>query len=108
MAFIALKPMNVGEREVAPGDLVPDAASWPNLASIARTGFLAYVTDGQEQQFVERLCRGEAPQELAPGVELAHLVHAARRLQGTIPPALTMQSPVKSPPTAPFRKRKDA
>jgi hypothetical protein len=102
MGFIALKPMNIDSREVAPGDLLPDAASWPNLASIARTGFLAYVTDGQEQLFLERLCRGELPQELAPGVDMAHLVHAARRLQGTVP-ALLLKTP-----SAPPRKRKDA
>ena len=82
--YLALQNMEVASgRQVRPGDAVPEATTWPNLRSWINRGFVAFVTDGQEDAFRDALRRdapGEA-QQYAPQSNPNHIMGAARRLQ---------------------------
>lgn len=88
MAIVALKPVRVGTEERPPGTLVPEAPTWRNYHRVVKAGFVGYVEDRDVEAFVQRLCKGDLPTELAPAIPMAHLISAMRRLRGTEPPKL--------------------
>jgi hypothetical protein len=38
--YVARKSMQIGSRKIKPGDLVPEAGSWPRVESWVRAGYL--------------------------------------------------------------------
>jgi hypothetical protein len=82
MAIIALRPLLVGNRTCATCEAVPEAASWPNFASVASAGSVGVIDDAQLPEFARRLYAGELPTELAPGIPAAHVLAAMRRVRG--------------------------
>lgn len=41
--YVARKPMTLGVKKIKPGDLVPEAASWPRVEAWVRSGYIDVV-----------------------------------------------------------------
>ena len=67
----------------AVGELVPEAASWPNLRVWINQGHIAQVADHEVSKFVAALRVQGCPDatKFAPGNKPQHLASAARKLQ---------------------------
>lgn len=105
MGFVALKPIEMADGMRMPGELIPEAASWPHLNSWAKRGFVALVAEGCEEQFVSELRAGRSPQALAPMAKPYHLNCAARLLSYGTAPVLAQ---TESSPSAPDEVPADA
>lgn len=101
--YLALQPLEVSPgQHVGVGDSVPQATSWPNLRSWVNRGFIAFVTDGQEEAFRDAL-RRNAPSEAQGYAPLSlphHIAGAAYRLQTGAGEKQTGPSPDASPAPA--------
>jgi hypothetical protein len=93
MAFVALRVLRVGPSERQAGELIPEAAAWPNARRLMNAGMLAEVEDAVVELFVHQLCQGIPPTALTPGIHRTHLVRAARRMRGTHPVLPVLATP---------------
>lgn len=41
--FVARKPMQIGDKKIKIGDLVPEAAKWPRVEAWVRSGYIDIV-----------------------------------------------------------------
>lgn len=74
MGYVAVKPMNTDAGEILPGTPVK-ADTWPNLAALLRSEFLARVPVDMERDFCAQAKEAPYPPALIKG--LPHECHPA-------------------------------
>lgn len=95
MGYVALKPLELSGAVRHVGQLVPEAATWPNLRAWINQGYVAQVADHEVETFIAALREPGAPRatHFAPSSKTPHLYAAARKMQldaehglGNLPP----------------------
>jgi hypothetical protein len=89
--WVAMKYMDVGKRQVVPGDAVPEVDTWPDPTSWINCGYIRWIPDAPQADAAQVVAEAApAPVAVPPSV------------MGE-PPALTEASPA---PASFLRRRK--